>query len=289
MTVKIITNGLLLTEEVVDRLSPYGLCGIKVTLDGERDTHNRMRPLRGGQGTFDRIIENIRKVADRCNIAIGGNFDESSVDSYPELLDFLREQDFADKLSKVSFKPIIRASEPATPKGMLTLTPVGEDGQLLKPLGGSCMTAAGSGTASACDTCAFLDDKMSYLRDQTRAHGFRTADGVHTGPCHVHMSHAHTIGPDGSLYACPGFTGEKAMSTGHIDDRQDTFRAATRERFDRLSPWNDCGDCAFIPVCAGGCVTASHTTLGDMNKPTCHKPSMESALISLAHQASSAA
>ena len=59
----IITNGLLLTEEVVDRLLPYGLGYVKITLDGDRDTHNRMRPLRGGQGTFDRIIENVRKVA----------------------------------------------------------------------------------------------------------------------------------------------------------------------------------------------------------------------------------
>ena len=289
LKIKIITNGLLLTEEVVDRLKPYGLVGVKITLDGDRDTHNRMRPLRGGQGTFDRIIENIRKVADRCNIAIGGNFDETSVDSYPGLLDFLREQEFADKLVKVNFKPIIRASEPAKPKGMFSLTPVGADGQPMKPLGGSCMTAAGTGTASACDTCQLLDDKLAYLRDETRKHGFRTSDGVHTGPCHVHMKHAHTIGPDGSLYACPGFTGEKAMSTGHIDDRQDPLRVSTRERFDRLSPWDECGDCAFIPVCAGGCITASHTTLGDMNKPTCHKPSMESALITLAHEAASAA
>ncbi len=79
----IITNGLLLTPEVVDRMQPFGLNGIKITLDGDRDTHNRMRPLRGGQGTFDRIIENIRRVAGRCRIAIGGNFDESSVESFP--------------------------------------------------------------------------------------------------------------------------------------------------------------------------------------------------------------
>ncbi len=291
MRINVITNGLLLTEDVVERLLPYGLNGIKVTLDGDRDTHNRMRPLRGGQGTFDRIIENVRRVAGRCNIAIGGNFDESSVDSYPALLDFLREQDFADKLVKVKFKPIIRNDAPVAtgPKGMLSLTPVDANGQLLKPLGGSCMTAAGSGGASTCDTCQFLDDKMSYLREETRAHGFNTPDGVHNGPCHVHMGHAHTIGPDGSLYACPGFTGENAMSTGHIDDRRDPLREATRERFERLSPWDECGDCAFIPVCAGGCVTASHTTLGDMNKPTCHKSTMESALISLAHEAASAA
>ena len=90
---------------------PFGLSGVKITLDGDRDTHNRMRPLRGGQGTFDRIVENMRAVAGRVRIAIGGNFDESSVDSYPALLEFLREQEFADKLVKVNFKPIVRGPD----------------------------------------------------------------------------------------------------------------------------------------------------------------------------------
>ena len=108
LSLGIITNGLLLTEELVDRLLPYGLGYVKVTLDGDRDTHNRMRPLRGGQGTFDRIIENVRKVAGKVRIAVGGNFDADSVESYPALLDFLKEQDFADKLAKVAFKPVVR-------------------------------------------------------------------------------------------------------------------------------------------------------------------------------------
>ena len=285
MFVNIITNGLLLTPAVVDRMLPYGLNGIKITLDGDHDTHNRMRPLRGGQGTFDRIVENIRRVAGRCRISIGGNFDESSVDSYPALLDFLKEQDFADKLVKVNFKPIIRA-EPLQPKGIIPLTPVGAS---RKPLNGTCMTSAGAGHGSTCDSCDFLDDKMSFLRDETRRHGFTPHDGVHNGPCHVHMQHAHTIGPDGSLYPCPGFTGQLATSTGHVDDRSEPVREAARLKFDRLDPWKECGDCAFIPVCAGGCVANSHTQLGDMNLPTCHKRSFESALISLAHTAASAA
>jgi uncharacterized protein len=102
------------------------------------------------------------------------------------------------------------------------------------------------------------------------------------------MDHAHTIGPDGSLYACPGFTGDLGLSTGHVDDRQDPFRDQMRDKFDRLNPWKDCGDCAFIPVCAGGCLVASHTQLGDMNTPTCFKPSYESAVIALAHDVASA-
>ena len=131
---------------------------------------------------------------------------------------------------------------------------------------------------------------MSFLRDETQRHGFPTPDGVHNGPCHVHMEHAHTIGPDGSLYACPGFTGEKA--TVDRPHRRPARRACANRRangsIDSV-PWKECGDCAFIPVCAGGCVVASHTTLGDMNMPTCHKRSFESALISLAHTVASAA
>jgi uncharacterized protein len=297
--ISIITNGLLLTEEVVDRLVPYGLTGVKITLDGDRDTHNRMRPLRGGQGTFDRIIDNIRRVSGRVGVAIGGNFDESSVDSYPGLLEYLKKQEFADQLVKVNFKPIVRNGDPGSPvaaqagsprKSILPLTPVGADGVPVKPLNGTCMTSAGAGTAGAsCTSCHSLDDKMAFLRDETRRQGFPTPDGVHNGPCHVHMAHAHTIGPDGSLYACPGFTGEKALSTGHIDDRIESWRESARERFLRLSPWKECGDCAYIPVCAGGCVVNSHTTFGDMDTPTCHKRAFDTALISLAHQVASAA
>ena len=282
--ITLITNGLLLTEDVVDRLLPYGLVGAKITLDGDRDTHNRMRPLRGRQGTFDRIIENLRRVAPKLPLTIGGNFDESSVDSYPALLDFLREQDFADRISKVNFKPIIKTPAAPASKGIIPLTAVGTNG---KPLNGTCMTSAGAGTSvgSACDSCHFVDEKMTFLRSETRKRGFPTPDGVHMGPCEIHRKHAYTIGPDGALYACPGFTGEPTQSVGHIDGRREGWREAAAERFDALAAYKNCGDCSFIPVCAGGCSVASHTELGDMNTPSCHKGSLEAALVTLAHSA----
>jgi uncharacterized protein len=287
-TISIITNGLLLTPEVVDRLLPFGLGGVKITLDGDRDTHNRMRPLRGRQGTFDRIIENVRRVADKVAITIGGNFDESSWDSYPALLQFLKEQEFAERITKINFKPIIKSPEPEMPKGLIPLTVVGANN---KPLAGTCMTSAGAGTGASraasgpCDSCHFVDEKMSYLRDETRKAGFHTLDGVHMGPCEIHRRHAYTIGPEGSLYACPGFTGDGAQSTGHIERADDEWRRAAAERFERLSPHKkECGDCSFIPVCGGGCSMAAHTELGNMHEPSCHKGAMEAAVISLAQR-----
>ena len=293
MQVNVITNGLLLTPEVVDRLEPFGLNGVKITLDGDRDTHNRMRPLRGGQGTFDRIIGNIRRIAGRCAISLGGNFDESSVDAYPALLDFLAAQDFAPHLSRVAFKPIIRDVMPSVAAGpypsarpggtkFIGLTPVGAG----TPLNGTCMTSAGTGTAAgACDSCHFLDDKMAFLRDETKKHGFRTSDGVHMGPCEIHREHSYTIGPDGDLYACPGFTGDRKMAVGHIDGRVDPQRSGASRRFAQLAAWKECRDCAFIPVCAGGCTVASHAELGDMNAPNCHKKSFEAGVVSMARDA----
>ncbi len=287
MVVNIITNGLLLTREVVERLRPFGLNGVKITLDGDRDTHNRMRPLRGGQGTFDRIIGNIRQVADACRISIGGNFDESSIHAYPALLDFLRQQEFADKLAKVNFKPVIRGGPAAAGSGrkVIPLTAIGESS---KPLNGTCMTSAGSG-GSACDGCHFVDGKMALLRDETMKRGFPTVDGVHMGPCEIHRRHAHTIGPDGSLYACPGFAGEAAAATGHIDGREDEARALAARRFERLAAWRQCRECAFIPVCAGGCTVAAHAEQGDINAPSCHKASFEAGVATLARQAADAA
>jgi uncharacterized protein len=281
MLINIITNGLLLSREMVERLNPLGLNGIKITLDGDREAHNKSRPLRGGQGTFDKIIANTRAVADLTRIAVGGNFEVDTVDAYPALLDFLAAQDFAPKLSKVSFKPVIREKKMVA-KGMIPLTVVGAEG---KPLNGACMTSAGTGVSRACDSCDVADDKTAYLREETKKRGFKTADGVHMGPCEIHKGHSHTIGPDGSLFACPGFAGEALQSTGHIDARQEEYRTQALKNFEKLAAWEMCNDCAFIPVCAGGCTVAAHNELGDMHAPNCHKPSFEAGLIALAHDA----
>ena len=127
-SVSIITNGLLLTPQIVECMVPLGLTGVKVTLDGDRDTHDRMRPLRGGQGTFDRIIENIRRVAPLVPVTIGGNFDMETAGRYPALLDFLKAQDFAGRIVKVAFKPVIKPAAQVRTGGVIPLRAVDLNG-----------------------------------------------------------------------------------------------------------------------------------------------------------------
>ena len=164
----IITNGLLLTRAVVDRLLPYGLRGVKITLDGDRERHDRQRPLKGGQGTFDRILANLRAIAGTCRIAIGGNVDADAVDDCTRLLDRLAAEPFADAIGKVHFKPIVGRAPAGHPK-VIPLVPA-------ERAGGALASAAPS--SSPCDTCAFADDAYARLRGETARRGFATPDDV---------------------------------------------------------------------------------------------------------------
>ena len=210
-TINLITNGLLLSAEIVDRLLPLGLGGIKVTLDGDRETHDRLRPMRGGQGTFDRIIERVREVSHKVPIAIGGNFDASEVERYPALLDFLASQDFSAGISTITFKPVVRPPMPGSPRRLRMARDSG------RTPSGSCGSSGGTG-GSVCDSCHLADEAMAFLRNETVRRGLPTSDGVHMGPCELYRRNSHTIGPDGSLFACPGFTGGQSLAVGHIDE-----------------------------------------------------------------------
>ena len=82
---------LLLTEKTARRLKAAGIEEAQVTLDGDRDTHDRRRPLQGGVGTFDRILENVAASRDILNIQIRINVDRSNADTAVAALDALAE------------------------------------------------------------------------------------------------------------------------------------------------------------------------------------------------------
>ena len=55
----ITTNGTLLNSHDADFFEQYGFA-VTVSLDGVAGTHDKLRPFKGGRGSYDRIIENLR-------------------------------------------------------------------------------------------------------------------------------------------------------------------------------------------------------------------------------------
>ncbi len=54
----ITTNGTLLTEDDADFFEQYGF-SVTVSLDGVGEVHDRLRPFKGGKGSYERIIRNV--------------------------------------------------------------------------------------------------------------------------------------------------------------------------------------------------------------------------------------
>ena len=71
----------------------------QITLDGPAETHDLMRPLRNGRGTFDVILDNVVACADLIPISIRVNLDTANAGQYERLLDQLVERGLAGRIT----------------------------------------------------------------------------------------------------------------------------------------------------------------------------------------------
>lgn len=56
---RLTTNGVHLDRPFIEAMNRTGEGTVKVTLDGDRETHDRARVHRGGKGSFDVIFDNL--------------------------------------------------------------------------------------------------------------------------------------------------------------------------------------------------------------------------------------
>ena len=100
----------------------------------------------------------------------------------------------------------------------------------------------------------------------------------------------YTIGPDGSLYACPGFTGEPTQSTGHIDGRDEAWRRQQRDAVRATrAPQRGMRRLLVHPRVWRRMFRRLAHGAGDMHAPSCHKGAFESAFVSLAQRTAAGA
>jgi uncharacterized protein len=236
------TNATLLTRKVVEELVPLGLSYAVVTLDGTRQIHDRQRPFVSGKGSFDLIVANLKEVCDLIDIQLGGNFTREEYREFPRMLDHLVEQGITpERLGMVQFAPIV-------PKSGKT---VGADAA-----GGCC-----SGSEP------WVAEAAPFLREETLKRGFasyRPTQAV----CMVEFENDLVINYDGTLFKCPAFIGWPELSVG-------TLESGVRDYHDshRLDLWKNetCLECAYLPLCFGGCRLVSQLKNGAMDAVDCRR------------------
>jgi uncharacterized protein len=251
----LVTNGTLLTPAIVDELIPLGLTGAKVTLDGPRENHDRFRPLVGGGGSFDLIVDNIRGVCDRIKVQLGGNYSRDNYHLFPQLLDELLGQGVTpDRLALVKFDPIARTA-----------------GEFVPP----------EFTEGCCSTSEpWLAEAAVFLREEILRRGFATPKTL-PGFCTVELDGDLTITWDGRLYKCPAFMGFPELAVGTLE----TGRSDGRESH-ALGYWqNDrCLGCAYLPLCFGGCRLLRLVERGKIDGVDCISEYLDATLESFVRQ-----
>lgn len=236
------TNGIGLDPDFLRALRAFGPGAVKVTLDGDKETHDAARVYRNGKGTFDEILKNLisaARAAPDVRLRLGGNFRPEQRDAYHRLILRLKAERLEGAFDGIRFKPVIDT---------------------------------GAAAASTCTSCASVSaeaDAVKQLAEAVDASGLaRTPSGhaVPSGPCELHWKHSYVVDPDGHVYKCPAVAGRPELAVAHVGKPGE--RAAPLLQ---LRPWEQCGDCPYLPVCVGGCLGGKFLQTGRMDEVFCRK------------------
>lgn len=89
-TETIVSNGYLFSDKVIRELKEMSVQRLQITLDGDKDCHNKQRPLLNGLGTYDKVTENMRKLAENdFKITFRINVSEENYNNILSVLDII--------------------------------------------------------------------------------------------------------------------------------------------------------------------------------------------------------
>ncbi len=222
----VVTNGYLLTPETVDRLIKLQARNLQITIDGPRRIHNAKRPLKNGKESFDTIIANLAYAGEKIPTVVRVNLDKSFT---PDVIaELLRELEAAGLRNKVGF--YFGQLEPAT-----------------------------SVCAGIADTCyesrAFSQSEVEYYRLLLDS-GFMVQKLPSPMLTFCFAQHANTflLDPDGDIYRCLNYAGDKTKSMGNIRQEID-YQHPEFQRLFSFDPFEEerCRSCEILPICMGGC------------------------------------
>lgn len=223
-TFDLFSNCTLLTRKVVEELLPLGLKGVRMTLDGPREIHDRQRPFVSGKGSFDTIIANLKAVHDLVSVQVVGNYAPDNWQEFPRLLDHLLAEGITPAmLDLVHFSPIMpKSGNGANPHHS-----------------GHCLSGSEP----------WLLEAAPFLREETLKRGFPSRKMAMTA-CVVDFDNDIVVNFDGAIYKCPAFMGYPELSVGTLESGICDYAESHA-----LNRWQkeECLECPYLPICFGGC------------------------------------
>ena len=107
----ITTNAYLLTPDIADQLLAWKVSQYQITIDGPPQFHDCSRPTRDGQGSFAKILENMRSLHERSEsfrVALRVNFDRNNYPHLDEFFEILEKELGSDSRFELRFRAVGR-------------------------------------------------------------------------------------------------------------------------------------------------------------------------------------
>ena len=239
------TNGVLLDDEVLE-FANREMDNIVLSIDGRKEVHDRMRPFRGGQGSYDSVVPKFIKTAEsrgQKKYYVRGTYTHDNLDFSQDVL-HLADLGF----QQISVEPVVaEASDPYA------------------------ITEA--------DLPALKEeyDKLAMEMTRRRREGrgfnfFHFMIDLEGGPCVAKRlsgcgsgTEYLAVTPWGDLYPCHQFVGNEKFLMGNVEEG--IVREDLREQFKCCNVYakDKCRKCFAKFYCSGGCAANSYHFHGNIN------------------------
>lgn len=226
-----VSNAWFLNAEMAAQLYTRRIRWVQVTIDGDRDTHDRMRPLTSGHGTFDRLLDNIAETLDHTAISISArvNVGHSNVDKVDAMLDRFVAGNFARRGNfSVYFAPI----EASTPE-------------------------SGSAYEERLSRAEF-NRKVLALEERARQLGFssiQTPSKGFSGMCVAASNGGYVVSGNGDVHKCWETAHDPSKRVGRIFEPDKLHDSVNASLWSQWTPFDSeiCSSCKILPMCGGFC------------------------------------
>ncbi len=236
------TNGVLLNDEILE-FANREMANIVLSIDGRREVHDRMRPFRGGQGSYGLIVPKFLKVAEsrgQERYYVRGTFTHNNLDFSKDVL----------HLADLGFKQISVEPVVAQPSDDYAITEA--DLAVLK------------------EEYDKLASEMIERKKQGKGFNFfHFMIDLSGGPCVAKKlsgcgsgTEYLAVTPWGDLYPCHQFVGNEKFLMGNVDEG--ILREDIREEFKCCNVYakEKCRKCFARFYCSGGCAANSYNFHG---------------------------
>ncbi|WWR17463.1 thioether cross-link-forming SCIFF peptide maturase [Lachnospiraceae bacterium JLR.KK008] len=232
------TNGVLLNDEIAEFLNRE-MSNVVLSIDGRKEVNDRMRPFRGGQGSYDLIVPKFRKLAEsrgQSNYYVRGTFTRHNLDFAEDVL-HLADLGF----EQISVEPVVAGEEEAYAIREEDVPALLEEYDRL---------------------AAALIERSKAGKGVNFFHFMIDLEG---GPCVAKRlsgcgsgTEYLAVTPWGDLYPCHQFVGEEAFLMGNVDDG--ITNTEIQEDFKSCNVYakEKCRDCFARFYCSGGCAANSY-------------------------------